>query len=254
MSDNTSTTGQGEYTPTEEDFNREEPPRPVSKFRKFVGISQGFFAILVIFVMLPPYLYIFLYSPEEKKLLEHFFDAQKRAANAADYYYEIGNAKYSKAYLNRLYDTLQNQGIFSNDPKSQDKQFYLRESLNIDILVNQALRENILNDPAAVHLLSLSVRKTLADYYFQKVLRESGAKIKTSVSEAEVMQFYLKNEKAYSDKKVDKETALKSIRFTLNEMLRSNVTQDLQNQRNLMIQRLRNVSKVSISSNADFGY
>ncbi len=253
-SSNSNTTGQGEYTPTDEDFIREEPPRPASKFRKFVGISQGFFAIIIIFIMLPPYLYIFLYSPEEKKLLEHFFDAQKRAATAADFYYEIGNVKYSKAYLNRLYDTLQNQGIFSNDPKSQDKQFYLRESLNIDILVNQALRENILSDPAAVHLLSLSVRKTLADYYFQKLLKESGAKIKTSVSDAEVMQFYIKNAKAYTDKKIDKDTALKSIRFTLNEMLRNNVTQELQNQRNLMLQRLRNVSKVSVSSNTDFGY
>lgn len=254
MTNNTNNSDPGEYTPTDEDFTREEPPRPESKFRKFVGISQGFFAIIIIFIMLPPYLYIFLYSPEEKKLLEHFFDAHKRAATAADFYYEIGSSKYSKAYLNRLYDTLQSQGIFSSDPKSQDKQFYLRESLNMDILVNQALRENVLNDPAAVHLLSIAVRKTLADYYFQKVLKESGAKIKTSVSDAEVMQFYLKNEKAYTDKKVDKETALKSIRFTLNEMLRNNVMQDLQNQRNLLIQRLRNVSKVSISSNAEFGY
>jgi hypothetical protein len=240
--------------PSEEDFNREEPPRKVSFFRKFVGISQGFFAILVIFVMLPPYLYIFLYSPEEKKLLEYFFDAQRRAASGADYYYEIGSAKYSKAYLNRVYDTLQKQGVFSEDPKSQDKQFYLRESLNIDILVNQALKDNVLNDPAAVHLLSLSARKTLADYYFQKLLRESGAKFKTSVSEAEVMDFYLKNAKAYSEKKVDKDTALKSIRYTLNEMLRNNVSQELQNQRNQLIQKLKNVSKVSISSNADFGY
>lgn len=241
------------YVPSEEDFNREEPPRKPSIFRKFVGISQGFFAILVIFVMLPPYLYIFLYSPEEKKLLEHFFDAQRRAAAASDYYYEIGSAKYSKAYLNRVYDTLQKQGVFSEDPKSQDKQFYLRESLNMDILVNQALKENVLNDPAAVHLLSLSARKTLADYYFQKLLKQSGAKLKTSVSDAEVMDFYLKNAKAYADKKVDKDTALKSIRLTLNEMLRSNVSQELQNQRNLLIQRVKNVSKVSISSNADFG-
>ncbi len=242
-----------EHEPSEEDFNREEPPRKPSAFRKFVGISQGFFAIIVIFIMLPPYLYIFLYSPEEKKLLEHFFDAQKRAASAAEYYYEIGSSKYSKAYLNRLFDTLQKQGVFSEDPKSQDKQFYLRESLNIDILVNQALKENALNDPEAVHLLSLSARKTLADYYFQKLLKESGAKLKTSVSEAEVMSFYLKNAKAYADKKVDKDTALKSIRVTLNEMLRNNVSQELQNQRNLLIQRLKNVSKVTISSNADFG-
>ena len=241
------------YVPSEEDFNREEPPRKPSIFRKFVGISQGFFAILVVFVMLPPYLYIFLYSPEEKKLLEHFFDAQRRAASASDYYYEIGSAKYSKAYLNRVYDTLQKQGVFSEDPKSQDKQFYLRESLNMDILVNQALKENVLSDPAAVHLLSLSARKTLADYYFQKLLKQSGAKLKTSVSDAEIMDFYLKNAKAYTDKKVDKETALKSIRLTLNEMLRSNVSQEIQNQRNLLIQRLKNVSKVSISSNTDFG-
>lgn len=240
--------------PSEEEFSRQEPPRKVSAFRKFVGISQGFFAILVIFVMLPPYLYIFLYSPEEKKLLEHFFDAQRRAAFGTDYYYEIGSAKYSKAYLNRVYDTLQKQGVFSEDPKSQDKQFYLRESLNMDILVNQALKDNVLSDPAAVHLLSLSARKTLADYYFQKLLRESGAKLKTSVSDAEVMDFYVKNARAYADKKVDKETALKSIRLTLNEMLRNNVGQELQNQRNLMVQRLKNISKVSISSNTDFGY
>lgn len=246
--------GEGEYIPTEEDFNKEEPPRKESRFRKLVGISQGFFAIMVIFIMLPPYLYIFLYSPEEKKVLDHFFDAHHRAAASSDFYYEIGGAKYSKAYLNRIYDTLQNQGVFSTDPKSQDKQFYLRESLNIDILVNQALRENILNDPAAINLLSLSLRKTLADYYFQKMLKQSGAKVKTSISDAEVMDFYLKNAKAYSDKKVDKDTALKSIRFTLNEMLRNNVNQELQNQRNLMIQRLRNVSKVNVSSNADFGY
>lgn len=254
MTGNSTEHNNSDYVPTEEDFTREEPPRKVRWFRKFVGISQGFFAILVIFVMLPPYLYIFLYSPEEKKVIEHLFEAQRRAASGGDVYYEIGGSRYSKGYLNRIYDTLQNQGVFSTDPKSQDKQFYLRESLNIDILVNQALKENVLNDPAAIHLLTLSTRKTLADYYFQKVLRQSGAKIKTSVSDAEVMDFYLKNAKAYSDKKVDKDTALKSIRFTLNEMLRNNVNQELQNQRNLMIQRLRNTSKVNISSNADFGY
>lgn len=243
-----------EYTPSDEDFTREEPARPTSAFRKFVGISQGFFAIIIIFVMLPPYLYIFLYQPEEKKVLEHLFDSQRRAAGSGDYYYEIGGKKYSKGYLDRIYNTLQTQGVFSTDPKSQDRQFYLRESLNMDILVSQALKDNALNDAAAVHLLNLAVRKTLADYYFQKVLKQSGAKIKTSVSDAEILDFYRKNEKAYSEKKVDKQTALKSIRLTLNEMLRNNVAQELQNQRGLMIQRLRNVEGVKISSNADFGY
>lgn len=232
-----------------------------SLFRRFVAISQGFFGIIIIFVIIAPYLYLGFFNVSAPKLFQYIFNGYFREAGNinTDIYYRIGNNQYSKKYLNNLYKTVLDFGYGPHGAKRHlagkaERQAFLRDSLGTDLLVKKALDQGLLNDPECSLLLTNALRHTLSEYYVYKMVTNEFRDFEMPVKKPEILQFYQKHKKTYQKKKIPQEAALKSIQQNLNEMRKQEAFSFIRQQRKNYIKKLKNIMKVDISSNEDFGY